>query len=400
MLGAVRATGLPPHPHCVRGLILTRGSRLRGSLVQPVVIPRADVERTAIGGLRSFLNIEHVTDLLCQKHSVSIKDRHFVRLQAESIRYCLQQALEYRDAALASVFSRPTLVYYFVMSAALCEILFKRTGEFRLAKLRERHGHHGLDLLIDTPGALRGEVTMDDLSVQHRDTGTFPVWHETALSPGVFGTLTEIVGQGRTSGLREMAPPSVLTGLPARISLRELASCCPTIYSEAADLGIELRVARATLEYTRNLDAKTNTIDVIIHPTIPNVLDEIWKHITFSPRCVEHVQPKDFRAGGGFSLTFPDGVDYVNVKMPLSHMLEQRFCLLTTEEIALNEFGIYYLASYIEGMFARYYPEFWTRALDANNQTFQVIDTLMGSALARAPLLLLGALRERYYISD
>jgi hypothetical protein len=35
-----------------------------------------------------------------------------VKLQAESIRYCLQQAIEYRDAALASTFSRPTLVYY------------------------------------------------------------------------------------------------------------------------------------------------------------------------------------------------------------------------------------------------------------------------------------------------
>src|SRR5262249_40097193 len=70
--------------------------------------------------------------------------------------------------------------------------------------------------------ALRGEVTMDDLSVQHRDTGTFPVWYETALSPGVFGTLTQIVGQGSTSGLREMVPPSVLTGpssahIPPRI---------------------------------------------------------------------------------------------------------------------------------------------------------------------------------------
>src|SRR5262249_40097194 len=97
-------------------------------------------------------------------------------------------------------------------------------------------------------------------------------------------------------------PRACSPDLPARISLRELASCCPTIYSEAAELGIELRVACPTLEYTQNLDAKTNTIDLIIHPTIPNVLDEIWEHITFSPRCVEHVQPKDFRAGGGFSL--------------------------------------------------------------------------------------------------
>jgi hypothetical protein len=128
--------------------------------------------------------------------------QHFVKLQAESIRYCLQQALEYREAAPASTFTRPTLVYYSIMSLALCEILFKRDGTYRLAKLRERHGYHGLELSVQTPAALRGEVALNTLSPRRLQTGTLPVWCATARSPGLFGKHTAILAASRTIGLQ------------------------------------------------------------------------------------------------------------------------------------------------------------------------------------------------------
>jgi len=85
-------------------------------------------------------------------------------------------------------------------------------------------------------------------------------------------------------------------------------------------------------------------------------------------------------------------------KFPLNYTLHAGQCLLSTNEVILNEFGIYYVASYIAGMFARYYPEYWARGVDSSNQTFRVIDALMFHALSRTSLLLLGELRDKYYV--
>jgi hypothetical protein len=324
-------------------------------MIVPQRIPKADVERIAVGGLRSFFDVESVTKLLSEKHSVAASERHFVKLQAESIRYCLQQAMEYRDAALASTFSRPTLVYYSIMSLALCEILFKRDGSFRLAKLRQQHGHHGLELSVQTPAAFRGEVALEALSVRRLHTGTFAVWYETARSAGLFGDHSVIQGTGRTTGLRSLTNQSPLSNVPERVTLLDLARSCPTVYAESADLEIQSRLARATLESSHNRNAKTVTLNVTIHPTPPDVLNEVWKHFIFSPRCVDLVHPTEFESGGGFRLTHPDeGADYIEVKAPVGYMLQSSHCLLSTEEVPLNEFGLYYLASYIAGMFARY----------------------------------------------
>jgi hypothetical protein len=370
-------------------------------MFDPQLVPRADAERLALRGLQSFFNTETVTQLLCERHSVPASQAHFVRLQAESIRYCLQQALEYREAALASTFSRPTLVYYSVMSLALSEILFKRDGEFRLAKLRENHAHHGLEFSVQIPAVLRGEVALGSLSARRLPRGTFAVRHETTKSPGLIGTVIEIKGQGQTSGLRQIGLPGPLIGdVAQRLTLLDLAQICPAIHTESHDLGLKSQLARASLEVTRNLDNNMSTLKVIVHPASPDVLDKILKHFIFSPRCADLVQPLDFAIGAGFTLTYPSTANYIELKFPLSYTLQPTYSLFSTEEVLFNEFGIYYLASYIAGMFARYYPEYWARALDSGNQTFQVIDSLMSAALTRAPLLLLGELRDRCYIFE
>jgi hypothetical protein len=367
----------------------------------PQLLTRADAERLALRGLQSFFNTENVTQLLCERHAVPASQRHFVRLQAESIRYCLQQAMEYREAALAGTFSRPTLVYYSLMSLALTEILFKKDGEFRLAKLRENHAHHGLEFSVQAPASFRGEVALDSLSVRLLQRGTFAVWHTIAKQPGLVGTYVEIKGEGQSKGPRQIGSPGPFIGdVAQRLSLLDLAQSCPAIHAESGDLGLNSQLARASIDVTRNHDSKTVTLRAIVHPTPADVLDKVLKHFVFSPRCIDLVQPFDFATGAGFTLTYPDAADYVALKFPLSYTLQTAYSLFSTEEVLFNEFGIYYLASYISGMFARYYPEHWARALDSGNQTFQVIDSLMSAALSRAPLLLLGELRDRYYIFE
>jgi hypothetical protein len=163
-------------------------------------------------------------------------------------------------------------------------------------------------------------------------------------------------------------------------------------------LGLISQLARATLEVTHDHNLKMITLSVIIHPTVSNIFDKIAKHFIFSPRCVDLVQPMDFARGGGFTLRYDETADYIDVKFPVNYTIQEPHSLFSTEEVLFNEFGIYYLASYVAGMFTRYFPEYWARSVDSGSQTFQVIDSLMSAALSRAPLLVLGELRDRYYI--
>jgi hypothetical protein len=60
-------------------------------MIDPQQIQRADAERLTLNGLQSFLDTQYVPKLLSDKHAVSAKNKHFVRLQAESIRSLLNK---------------------------------------------------------------------------------------------------------------------------------------------------------------------------------------------------------------------------------------------------------------------------------------------------------------------
>jgi hypothetical protein len=63
-------------------------------VMNPVIITRADAERIALRGLQSFFDVEAVGKVLSEKHNVPAKELHFAKMQAQSLKDCLQQALE------------------------------------------------------------------------------------------------------------------------------------------------------------------------------------------------------------------------------------------------------------------------------------------------------------------
>lgn len=112
-------------------------------------IPSGTPSHFAWAGLRRYLNVAYVEELICQLNGLNASQRANVRKQATQIRYCLLQAQEYFDAAGAvSLATKPNLYYYSIMSLALAEILFKQTGLSSLDKAREQHKHHGLELHV------------------------------------------------------------------------------------------------------------------------------------------------------------------------------------------------------------------------------------------------------------
>src|SRR5215469_15549569 len=115
-------------------------------------ISNTDLERFGWTGLRRFHNVEVVQTAISDLHKVS-RNNPNVKKQATQIRYCLQQAREYFDAAkVVSLATKPTLLYYSIMNLALAEILVKQDGNSSLDKAREQHRHHGLTFQFTSQG--------------------------------------------------------------------------------------------------------------------------------------------------------------------------------------------------------------------------------------------------------
>jgi|ERR1700730_14322180 hypothetical protein len=187
---------------------------------------------------------------------------------------------------------------------------------------------------VRTPSKLRGEVTLDCLTVTLLSRGTFPVWNETAVSQGFVGKATEIMDRGQTTGLRQFGTPYKIVGeSPSHISLLSLAQSCPAIYFESNDLGLNPQLARVAVEFVRNHNTKMVTMSVVIHPTPSDVLDKVLAHFLFGPRCIELVQPLEFMLGSGFNMTYPESANYIDCRVPLSYHLQQSYGLCSTEEV-------------------------------------------------------------------
>jgi hypothetical protein len=64
----------------------------------------------------------------------------------------------------------------------------------------------------------------------------------------------------------------------------------------------------------------------------------------------------------------------------------------------LNEFGFIYIALYIAGNYARYFPDLWMRDVERSSPLALVIEELLAMAARRMPLLALSELSGIYYV--
>jgi hypothetical protein len=286
------------------------------------------------------------------------------------------------------------------MSFALCEILFKRDAEFRLQKLREKHAHHGLEFSFLGNNKYQ-EVSPSDLETRPLDRGTFRVWYETSEDRGSWGQRTVIErGGGQTSGIYMFAHPA--PGLRKynfeRVDLLRLAQNCPGIFYESSDLGIDPSFARVSLDMLVDHGAGLITWGLIVHPGSAAILKGVMDRCLFHPRLVDLLQIREFESGVSANMRFPNGADYVLFTLPGGFGLDDKIMLLSGDEIGLNEFAVYYLSSYIAGMFARYYPELWAKCSEHRTSLYLLIDAMMNAAIERTPMLLLEEFRREVYV--
>ena len=335
-------------------------------------------------------------------HAIPKKQLPNAQKQAEQIRFCLQQAEEYYEAAkVVSLATKPTLLYYSTMCLALAELLFKQSGESSLDRARGQHRHHGLSATIECPKT-NDLVTVCEgmkatpLDISGKRAGKIELWHRSARPWPIAGTY---IGQSMKS-LRLMTMP-VDERLPlvpdSGISLLDCFKAIPGLLNLMWSYGIQPDFVRCA-PIVRQAGENYDHIILPFHPGPQPSWDAFSSNILVNPRDIECVEFNDFGNFGNLVLTlWPNLATEVRFTEGVNIGFQE--CRFWTNHKPLNEFGFFYVALFILGNYARYFPDKWIPDVDDATPIAHVVDEFMALAYQRLPLIALCELGQCLYIT-
>ena len=372
------------------------------------VIPPLGISEYAWSGLRRFQNTSFVTDLICKLHSVPKKHVGNARRQAEQIRYCLIQAREYFDASLSVTLStKPTLLYYSIMSLALAEVLIKNDGNSNLDNTRKEHKHHGLVFVLKQPP--KSDATLSDsaallearphIGEKGGRCGTFDLWHQSCRELPLAGAVTRVSQSGSKMRTHEsilFAADNRLSLVPkSGLSLLDCIKSLPGMMSFCEQHSMPNEIMRANL--TSHIDVNgTNKTKIIIHPSGNNLFNEFCDNIKVYPGAINQINLIEYEDGGVIEWTSGNTSELFDMNIPHGTTWNSDEIRFWTDSRPLNEFGYLYVALFICGNYARYYPDKWILDVEKNSSLALAVEELVRLAESRMPLLSLSEMGRSY----
>jgi len=373
---------------------------------------RGDVEKYAWSGLARFRNTSYTTKYLIKTHQISNKHKASASKQALQIRHCLIQAEEYFSAARSvSLATKPLLLYYGMMSLALAEMLTKGSGNLSLDVARQTHKHHGLTLdvngnpskLDDLQGSASA-LRAKPMVVSGERSATFNLWWALSEESPVCGKLVhEYDGFTRTSNsvLLSASPhENRFNPIPSSgISLLDCLLLALYLSLELADLGLRSNLVRGRVSLNHEIATNEVTYTTFIHPADPDLLNKAYEEFLFAPNCSESLSVTDMTNGCSIKLqyTLPSDPD---MRFPNSFQWHDDEIFFCVANHSLNEFGVYYVATYILGNYARYYPDFWMNDIERAGPLSQITHHLLENIQYRAPLPAYGEMERKYMLVE
>ncbi len=359
----------------------------------------ADFSRYAWGRLRRFRNVEWVTERIMSIHSLSNKHRNNARKQANQISMCLQQAEQYFKAAESvDMLVRPLLVYYGIMSLGTAAILLLKDGTYRVEKIRENFGRHGLKLTVLSQERI---TPLDRLLIREDGIGVFQIFREAVGGDYAFVKNTVQSEQGYTAGFEpyfyeEERSYSAPLGL---LDMADAISLYPDAHWHARKYSLSSKLVRVEIDVTLGVDGNENT-RLIVHPDSPQKIDQVRDRIKFSASAYDNVSCTDFPSGFSINVLRKKGD---NFDFQLSNIYRDSkgdlfFC---TRDGPIRQVCLLYTIIFAFGTYSRYYPEMWARDITSGNELFLAAFDMTLIAEAMIPLFILQEMEfEMYHSQD
>lgn len=370
-----------------------------------------DVARFAWAGLARFHNVEYTARAIDQLHSLRGKQSGNVKKQALQIRYCLIQAYEYRKAAqVVGLSTKPLLYYYSAMSLALAEVLMKGSGDYSLDRARGKNAHHGLTFKggeaaksgVAFGAAAEGLVAVPLEQSTGLRFGTFELWHTHARELPNCGKVVRTLERGRSETLEVVASPedTRMSLVPSTgISLLDCYQCLPQMRDFLHQHGVPSFTVKSNVSMKMDTIKKTVEFTMILQPAKAEALEAVYDKILFRAYRESSVDVHDYGDGCAIKVRSTED-DSEEMRVPSSCQINSDGIFFYSKLESLNEFGLFYVALYILGNYARYYPDKWMSDVENYSTMALAADELLVHAEARLPLLALSELDRCVFVGS
>jgi hypothetical protein len=380
------------------------------------IVPSTDASSHAWAGLRRFQNVPFVEDVISRLHGISKAHAQNVRKQATQIRYTLIQAKEYFDAAASvTLATKPNLLYYSIMSLAIAEILMKQGGLSSLDKAREQHRHHGLTLRVastsqkvDLQTAAESLVALPLIRDNGARFGTFELWHRSCREMPICGVATtrhgDVAGESHAFRALLHSEDVRLPLVPKNgLSLLDCLRGLPGMLEFLPGYGITPRIVRGNLTGSdiAGRSPLRHDLTLVIHPGSPEMIQSFYNNFLVRPDAVNNFTVREFPQGGIIQFFIEEGdVTRGMFFVPNGSMWRKSETRFWPIQEPLNEFGYLYLALFIAGNYARYYPDKWLWDVEQNSPLALAIEQVINLTEQRMALLLYSELSRVYFVMD
>jgi len=183
------------------------------------------------------------------------------------------------------------------------------------------------------------------------------------------------------------------------ITFLECLQYMPSMYNFVRSYGIKPFIVRGNVVSEVHALPLRDLQKVIIHPYDADILSVFYENIIVKPSCVSMITVHELNSGIILDFVTTDE-DPVYISFPHSSTWTKDEVRFFAKNHPLNEFGLFYVALYIAGNYARYFPDKWLCDIDHASPLALTIEELMAQAEQRVPLLTLSELTRNYFVAD
>lgn len=182
------------------------------------------------------------------------------------------------------------------------------------------------------------------------------------------------------------------------LTLSEVLSGIPLLaeHLNKEDITPALTRGSTTLEIRGQPGEWESVLKLILHPNPQN--HSLIEGIVAHPSAVNFVDLHEI--GSGFQISIQSDWTNFDLSMPVPHasMINTREFRMWCNKPTLNEFGHIYVAMYLAGNYARYFPDQWLFDVETATPLALAIEELCDMSAWRAPWLALCELDRTLYV--
>jgi hypothetical protein len=165
---------------------------------------------------------------------------------------------------------------------------------------------------------------------------------------------------------------------------------------------ITSKVVRGSLTVDKIQNPERTTFRIIIHPGNQPLVEEFFENFIVKPDAVDRVNLRKIPEGGGIITFYTDQIynSPGTINVPNGSMWRKSEARFWPTPQPLNEFGFLYVALYIAGNYARYFPDKWLLDVEQASPLALAVEELLALVQHRMPALALSELTRVYQVPD